>query len=131
MSTDESRQHARTPIELKVEYRKLNTFLFDYTRNISKGGTFINTTKPLPVGTEFVFCMLVPQLEDPLELRGRVMWVIDEQDADPTKGTEPGMGIQFVYASEDERLEIEQAVQSLVTEQLGERAYHKLMGDES
>ena len=47
--------HARTPIELKVEYKKMNTFFADYTKNISKGGTFIKTDRPLPVGTEFLF----------------------------------------------------------------------------
>ena len=46
---------ARAPIELKVDYKKLNTFIADYTKNISKGGTFIKTDRPLKVGTEFVF----------------------------------------------------------------------------
>ena len=39
----EAREHMRAPIELKVEYKKMNTFFSDYTKNISKGGTFIKT----------------------------------------------------------------------------------------
>ena len=66
--SSESRRHPRTPIELKVEYRKLNTFFFDYTRNISKGGTFIKTPRPLEIGTEFVFKLAVPRLDEPLTL---------------------------------------------------------------
>jgi len=43
------RDGARPPIEPKVEYKKLNTFFADYTKNICKGGTFIRTKKPLDV----------------------------------------------------------------------------------
>ena len=43
-----------------VDYKRLNTFFADYTKNISKGGTFIRTSKPLDVGTEFVFVLTVP-----------------------------------------------------------------------
>ena len=49
---DRRRREARAPIELKVEYKRLNTFFYDYTKNISKGGTFIKTEKPLDVGTD-------------------------------------------------------------------------------
>ena len=48
------RREARAPIELKVEYKRLNTFFYDYTKNISKGGTFIKTDKPLDIGTIFL-----------------------------------------------------------------------------
>src|SRR5690348_1888069 len=40
-SDSERRDGPRVPIELKVEYKKLNSFFADYTKNISKGGTFI------------------------------------------------------------------------------------------
>lgn len=126
---EEARQHPRTLIELKVEYRKLNTFFYDYTRNISKGGTFIKTPRPLDVGTEFLFKLTVPKIAAPLTLRGQVMWTVTEQEAraDPEK-REAGMGIQFVYDSERERKEIEETVETLMKEQLGERAHAKLMG---
>ena len=44
---DDRRLAYRAPIELKVEYKRLNTFFADYTRNISRGGTFIGTDKPV------------------------------------------------------------------------------------
>ncbi len=37
------RKDQREPIELQVSYKRLNTFFADYTRNISRGGTFIGT----------------------------------------------------------------------------------------
>src|SRR5262245_61858846 len=96
------REYPRTPIELKVEYKKLNTFFSDYTKNICKGATFIKTKKPLDVGTEFIFKLVVPRLAEPLALRGQVRWVIKEGE-DPPDGIaaehEPGMGIRFIFAS--------------------------------
>ena len=71
--TYERRKAPRAPIALKIEYRKLNTFFADYTKNISKGGTFIKTEQPLPVGTRFVFTLWLPQREKPFELAGVVV----------------------------------------------------------
>src|SRR3954463_14413182 len=71
---DERRREARAPIELKVEYKRLNTFFYDYTKNISKGGTFIKTEKPLDIGTIFLFKLQVPSREAPFALRGEVRW---------------------------------------------------------
>ncbi len=122
---DERRRGFRAPIELKVEYKRLNTFFADYTKNISRGGSFIATDKPLPVGTEFVFALGVPSMPEPLRLRGKVIWVTPTAEA--TKGNPAGMGIEFQYDA-DERREKEAAVERLMTAQLGEHLTTKLLG---
>ena len=121
----DQREHPRAPISLKVEYKRLNSFFADYTRNISKGGTFIRTERPLPIGTEFHFELVVPKLQEPLRLRGKVQWIVmpDLADAD----TEPGMGIGFIYDSEAERARIEGVVEELMVESLGPVLYEKLL----
>jgi type IV pilus assembly protein PilZ len=127
----ERRDGPRVPIELKVEYKRLNTFFADYTKNISKGGTFIKTRKPLDVGTEFVFKLVVPRLEQPLALCGQVKWVVKEGEPPPPgvdPDHEPGMGIRFIYASPDERTGIEQTVEKLMIDSLGQLLYSKLIG---
>lgn len=108
----EGRQHARAPIELKVDYKKLNSFFADYTKNISKGGTFIKTKKPLPLGTRFLFKLSVPQKTDPFELLGEVVWSTVE-------GDEPGMGIKFVYSDDSQRSAFEGVVEQLMADSLG------------
>ena len=75
---DDRRREARAPIELKVEYKRLNTFFYDYTKNISKGGTFIKTEKPLDIGTIFLFKLMLPAQSEPLALRGEVRWVVKD-----------------------------------------------------
>ncbi len=123
------RRHPRAPIELKVEYKKLNTFFADYTKNISKGGTFIKTRRPLAVGTEFVFKLLVPTMPEPIALRGKVKWVVTEQQAAAdAQNPEAGMGIRFIYDDDDLRERIEAEVERLMVDSLGELLYSKLMG---
>ncbi len=108
----ENREHARAPIELKVDYKKLNTFFADYTKNISKGGTFIKTRKPLPVGTRFLFRLTIPGRPQPFHLNGEVVHA-------GTEGEEAGMGIRFVWSDDRQRLTFEGAVETLMEESLG------------
>ncbi len=129
-SSKEAREYPRAPIELKVEYKKMNTFFSDYTKNISKGGTFIKTERPLKVGTEFVFKLFVPAREDPFTLRGSVAW-IHSAEVPPPPGiplpTDKGMGIRFLYTDEAQKRSFEVVVEQLMREALGEHVFRRLM----
>jgi type IV pilus assembly protein PilZ len=116
----EARTHIRAPIELKVDYKKLNSFFADYTKNISKGGTFIRTTRPLPIGTRFLFKLTVPQRPAPFELLGEVVWATGE-------GAEAGMGIKFVYDGDTQRLDFEAVVEQLMADSLGPELAGRLL----
>jgi type IV pilus assembly protein PilZ len=147
MDGSEKRQAERAAITLRVDYKRLNTFFADYTRNISKGGTFIKTTKPLEVGTEFVFVLSVPatvgkppaqstqpEPESPvgtqIKLRGKVIWVTTV-DGKSTAGASddkvPGMGIRFLFHDDSERDAIDDVVEKLMDEALGEHISGKLL----
>jgi type IV pilus assembly protein PilZ len=132
VSHDDDRRHDyRAPIELKVEYKKLNTFFADYTKNICKGGTFIRTRKPLDVGTVFVFQLAVPKLKEPIAIRGEVKWVKREGQPSPAgvpADHEPGMGIRFIYENAAERAALENVVERMMIDSLGQLLYSKLMG---
>jgi type IV pilus assembly protein PilZ len=121
------RSNARRPIELKVEYKRLNTFFADYTKNISRGGTFIKTAKPLPIGTEFLFKLYVPHLQGPLEIHGEVQRIVSGEDVDGDGDPDEGMAIRFVYREGDPQAEIARVVEGLMTDSLGARLYAKLM----
>ncbi len=111
---------------LNVEYKRVNTFFADYTRNISKGGTFIRTDRPLQLGTEFVFALTIRTVAEPLKLRGRVKWVVSPEEA--TADQPAGMGIEFLYASDDERRSTEAIVEKLMAQELGEALTSRLLG---
>ncbi len=125
----EKRVYPRAPIELKVEYRRLNTFFADYTKNISRGGTFIKTHKPLKIDTEFVFKLYIPTLDEPIQLTGLVQWVVNPGDEEP--GEHPGMGIKFRYDGDGERKAVEQTVEKLMIDSLGRHLYEKLLKRQS
>lgn len=118
----------RAPIELKVSYKRVNSFFADYTKNISRGGTFIGTHRPLKMGTEFVFALEVPGLEEPLRLNGRVIWTTEPDDA--TKANPPGMGIEFQYLDKAERRATEVIVERLLARELGDELARGLLGRE-
>jgi len=126
----ERRQQERAPIELRVEYQRLNRFFYDYTKNISKGGTFIQTKKPLDVGTLFLFRLQVPHMREPLVLLGEVRWILREgesrRDVDGTIDNMPGMGIRFIYDSPQQQEQVEREVEKLMVSSLGPRIYAHL-----
>ncbi len=126
----ERREYIRAPIELKVEYKKMNTFFADYTKNISKGGTFIKTDKPLPVGTEFLFRLAIPLLKEPVEIRGVVVWINEAEKLAHPEVEELGMGIRFIYDNDRQREEFYEMVEGMMRESLGEHLYKKLMGQQ-
>lgn len=124
--TSDRRGQQRHAIELAVEYKRLNTFFADYTRNISKGGTFIRTDRPLDVKTEFVFALTIRGLPEPLRLRGRVKWIVAPSDATPSSPA--GMGIEFMYANDAERRATESIVEKLMADELGDGLTARLLG---
>ncbi len=130
MDGSEKRQAERAAITLRVDYKRLNTFFADYTKNISKGGTFIKTAKPLDIGTEFVFVLSLPAQDTQLKLRGKVIWVTTEAQAAVAQnpdGRTPGMGIRFLFKDDSERDALDAVVEKLMSDALGEHISGKLL----
>ena len=121
------RRFPRHAITLRVDYKRMNTFFADYAKNISKGGTFIRTSKPLDAGTEFVFVLSIPGQPDQLQLLGQVMWTVDDVGA--TEEHPAGMGIRFKFADAEELRQLEDFVAKLMSEKLGSHVAAKLLGN--
>jgi uncharacterized protein (TIGR02266 family) len=80
----------RIPLSLEVEYRTAGAFLVAYTSNLSKGGLFIETDRPAPVGTALMLSFTIPSGEK-LQVRAAVAWVRPQ----PNDGKPAGMGVEF------------------------------------
>lgn len=126
MPDADQREFPRESIELVVRYQRLNAFFADYVKNISRGGTFVATAEPLPQDTEFVFSLGVPQMEEPIQLRAKVMWVTSPEEA--SNANPAGMGIQFQYRDAEERGRLEQQIEQLIVDQLGPRHADFMLG---
>lgn len=105
----------------------MNTFFADYTKNISKGGTFIKTERPLPVGTEFLFKLSLPKRDEPFELKGNVVWTNQPSEIQNPDVPDMGMGIRFIYRTPDERGIFEGEVEQLMVDSLGRDLFDKLI----
>jgi type IV pilus assembly protein PilZ len=103
-SADNKRIGTRLHHELPVAYRSVGSFLSDWATNISNGGLFINTRKPLPVGTDVKVLFQLPGAAFPWELHGRVARVTEFDNA---ANMVPGMGIQFTDVDDAKKREID------------------------
>jgi uncharacterized protein (TIGR02266 family) len=92
MSADNKRKAPRLHHEIAVAYRSVGSFLSDWATNISQGGLFINTRKPLPVGTDVRILVQLPGASFPFDLEGRVTRVAE---FDNVANMVPGMAVQF------------------------------------
>jgi len=104
----------------------MNAFFADYTKNISKGGTFIKTTRPEEVGTRCQFSFSLPACSDPLVMQGEVVWVLSADQARQS-GAEPGMGVRFVFADDAARHRFQRIVEQMMEESLGPTIARQLL----
>lgn len=89
-----NRQQPRVPLRIKIDYFKNpGVFLYDYSRNVGRGGIFVETEKPFQPGTELNLSFVLPDQNEPIEVKGKVVWV-HEKSAKDFRGV-PGMGVQF------------------------------------
>ncbi len=86
----DKRGAARLEHPVLVAYRSVDRFLADFGTTLSKGGVFVNTGQPLPVGTPVRLLVSLPDQDAPCEVTGRVIRVQGASES----GT-PGMGIEF------------------------------------
>ena len=89
----DAKKKSRRPARLRISYKKASTFLNEYKRNLKRGGTFIKTKKPLDVGRDCVLHLTIPGFDDPVELRGSVVW--SSKGVEVMAGQEEGMGIKY------------------------------------
>ncbi len=91
---EENRRRApRLQHELPVAYRSVGSFITDWATNISRGGVFINSRKPLPVGTVVKLIIQLPGTGFPFDISGRVTRVAEW---DNHVNDAPGMAIEFI-----------------------------------
>ncbi len=110
MVADNKRRAVRLHHEIPVAYRSVGSFLTDWATNISQGGLFINTRKPLPVGTAVKVLVQLPGASFPYQLAGRVSRVTEY---DNHANQVPGMAVQFTDVDAKQIAEIEAFVERL------------------
>jgi uncharacterized protein (TIGR02266 family) len=113
---EEKRRDERVIAEIKLKFKTTNGFIQKYTEDISKGGVFIKTDKPLPFDTRVKVLIELPDL-DQIELNGRVVYVLNEEEAKKVM-REPGMGIQFIDVSPEISKKLEDLLEEIKVKKL-------------
>lgn len=128
----ERREQARVDLKLRVRYPRRNAFFHEYTQNISRGGMFIATRQPFEPGTRLMFELDIPGEAELLKIRGEVRWRVQPSDLDglktPPQGLECGMGIAFLFESDEEKARFEEAAVAMLTDELGPEVARRLVG---
>ena len=84
----ERRSDDRIPIHTEVSLASDSQFFTGLTGNISKGGLFVATYQPVPIGSAVTMQIALPDGE--LKATGVVRWI-----REATSGALPGVGVAF------------------------------------
>lgn len=101
----ERRTTERVDLQADIGLHSATQFFTGLTGDVSRGGIFVATWAPLPLGTEVTVAFVLPggyQVTAP----GRVAWLKDPQSTDEATDT-PGMGVRFLSLSSEDRQAIE------------------------
>jgi len=108
-AAESRRKNPRAHLEIEVDFFDETTFYNGFSENISAGGIFIATYKPVPIGTRISLSLSLPD-EKKIEVTGTVRWVRDVRNPDESK-VSPGIGVQFDELSADAQRSIEEFVE--------------------
>jgi uncharacterized protein (TIGR02266 family) len=89
------------PVRVRFNYPDLDTFVERFAPNVTRGGVFIASRAPRPVGEHFAFEIQIATGHVALAGEGKVIWIKEFSPSEPTRAH--GMGVQFVALSAPSR----------------------------
>ena len=113
----ERREDLRIPVNLRVRYHTGETFAQNYIHNLSCGGVFISTPKPLPLDTEVKLHIIFEDKNIEVKVEGKVVWE-NTQKGMLSDITKPGMGIKFSKPSADAQGKIDEIIHHALKEHM-------------
>lgn len=107
-----SRAHPRAPLAIRVRYTTPEGKQFDsLTGGIGGGGLFIESSTPLPQGTELTVEFALPDRPwEKLKAKGKVVWTRNKPERYLLF---PGMGVQFTDIAPEARAQVLELVNAL------------------
>jgi uncharacterized protein (TIGR02266 family) len=94
----------RVPSQLRVSFESYGRLRECLMKNISRGGVFVLTPNPLPIGTPFQLRIHVEETGETHALSGEVASINTGADM---KSEEAGMGIRFTQLSDEQQAVVE------------------------
>jgi type IV pilus assembly protein PilZ len=104
MQAEVRRSDPRVRANLKVRFKNAESFITEYTQNISKGGVFIRTTSPCNPQDRVELALVLPEDDSEIQAAGKVVHVVTADQA--TEQTPAGMGIQILDLKKEDQEKI-------------------------
>lgn len=105
--------HQRAGIQIKVNLASLGPYYLSKLTNISAGGAFIQHPNPEPVGTLIDLTFQLPNDENIIETKAKVVWKYMQGGKALPNGT--GMGIEFIEISQEDKDRIHGYIQNILS----------------
>jgi type IV pilus assembly protein PilZ len=106
---EKRRQGPRFDARIKVGFKSDKAFLWEYSKDISKGGIFIKTANPMRLNSRVQLRLSLPGRSKEIYVVGEVIYIVKEDET----GRTPGMGLQFVDFDKEAMNEIEEYLEEL------------------
>lgn len=96
------RSTRRVSVSVDIHLASDSHFFSGLSGDISEGGLFVSTYRPLPVGSEVDLEFSLPGADETLHARGEVRWLREHSEEEPR-----GVGIAFASLEDDDRARIQ------------------------
>ena len=106
-----TRKELRAQKTLSLTFKDRQSFVKAYTGNISEGGLFIRTERPLKKGEQFLLKLQLPGLSEPMEVNCEVAWAREQSD---TENKPSGMGVKFCEMTKQDNQILSQYLQTSI-----------------
>jgi type IV pilus assembly protein PilZ len=97
-------------IQLKIKFKDVESFIDEYTYNISKGGVFIRTANPCRLRDIVEIVLILPEEQLEVIVKGEVVQVVSSDMAN--EHLPAGMGIHILDFKKEDQERIERFVSS-------------------
>lgn len=98
-SSKDKRTEPRCAVSLRVSYKTFDEFMDEYTKNVSRRGMFIRTTRPHKLHEIAELDLYVPELPDPIRIKGEIVHV----NLNAPRAEDSGVGIKFLDIDDQSR----------------------------
>ncbi len=111
MTANDKRAERRVPVALRIRlrYSDVDQFISKFAINISRGGMFLSSRNPKPIGTHLQFEMRLADDSPVIEGTGEVRWIREYDRHQPNQPH--GMGIRFYELKPDSHVVLERIIE--------------------
>lgn len=109
---DERRAHQRLPLKASVTWNSETNFYTGFTDDISEGGIFVATYSVASRGAQIMLEFTLPDDKERICVLAEVRWL---REYNPASDVNPGMGLEFVNLSDEDKQRIQAFIKNRET----------------